>query len=412
MTVPGCLASGFVSLTERRRFRTLTEKLREKLLTESIIIVGAGITGLGTALALAKAGRNVTILERDPPPPETSVDDAFDVWERKGVGHLRHSHAFLAVLYRLIKTEYPELLAQLVKAGCRELKFADGLSDEVRKTYVPDPDDDSLTILTSRRTTLEYVMRRYVDTLEGVTIETDVTVRGILLEERDGAKVTTGLQIDKEGETSERLADIIIDAGGRNSQLVPWLIKKGIKVPESEDDAGILYYTRHYRLNEGYEEPEAGSIPGAGDLGYIKYGVFPADHGCFSVTFALPEVEMEMRKSIQRNETFDALCDNLPGLARWTDAKRSRPVGKVLGMGDIRATWRTFVQNGTPAVLGFFAVGDAAIRTNPLYGRGCSLVFCRGTHLLKCSANTMIQERVPWCFMKKLKRSSGRSLRT
>jgi len=30
------------------------------------------------------------------------------------------------------------------------------------------------------------------------------------------------------------------------------------------------------------------------------------------------------------------------------------------------------VRSSKPEVLGFFAVGDAALRTNPLYGRGCS----------------------------------------
>ncbi|MDP2122741.1 MAG: FAD-dependent oxidoreductase [Parvibaculum sp.] len=51
---------------------------------ERILVVGGGIAGLSTVLALARVGREVTILERDPPPPETSADEAFDHWERKG----------------------------------------------------------------------------------------------------------------------------------------------------------------------------------------------------------------------------------------------------------------------------------------------------------------------------------------
>ena len=42
------------------------------------------------------------------------------------------------------------------------------------------------------------------------------------------------------------------------------------------------------------------------------------------------------------------------------------------GIGDIRAVWRHFVVDGKPLAKNFFAVGDASIRTNPLYGRGCS----------------------------------------
>jgi hypothetical protein len=41
-------------------------------------------------------------------------------------------------------------------------------------------------------------------------------------------------------------------------------------------------------------------------------------------------------------------------------------------MGNLQSVWRHYLKNGEPQVLNFFAVGDAAVRTNPLYGRGCS----------------------------------------
>ena len=37
---------------------------------ERIVVLGAGIAGLSAALALGGSGREVTILERDPPPPD------------------------------------------------------------------------------------------------------------------------------------------------------------------------------------------------------------------------------------------------------------------------------------------------------------------------------------------------------
>ncbi len=41
-------------------------------------------------------------------------------------------------------------------------------------------------------------------------------------------------------------------------------------------------------------------------------------------------------------------------------------------MGELHNVWRHYVKDGVPQVLNFFAIGDAAVRTNPLYGRGCS----------------------------------------
>ncbi len=141
---------------------------------------------------------------------------------------------------------------------------------------------------------------------------------------------------------------------------------------EEESPAGILYFTRHYRLRDGMEEPERDGTPGAGDLGYIKFGVFAADNRHFSITLATPEIETELRKAIMKPEIFDRICAEIPGCARWTDPARAEPASPVYSMGNLKSVWRNYFKDGEPQVLGFFAVGDAAVRTNPLYGRGCS----------------------------------------
>jgi flavin-dependent dehydrogenase len=41
-------------------------------------------------------------------------------------------------------------------------------------------------------------------------------------------------------------------------------------------------------------------------------------------------------------------------------------------MGDLVSRWRDLVIGGKPLVHGYFALGDTLVRTNPLYGRGCS----------------------------------------
>ena len=47
-------------------------------------------------------------------------------------------------------------------------------------------------------------------------------------------------------------------------------------------------------------------------------------------------------------------------------------MGRVHGMGDLVSRWRDLVVDGKPLVRGYFALGDILVRTNPLYGRGCS----------------------------------------
>ncbi len=342
-------------------------------MTEKVLVIGAGMAGLCTALSLASPDRELVVLEKDPAPPEGGADAAFFDWNRRGVGQLRHSHAFLARLRTIIKRNHPALLAQLLEAGAREIGFIDMLPDGLKADYVPEDGDCDMAVLTSRRTTLEWVMRRYVETLPGVTIVSDALVESLLIEKgANGQLKVLGARGELKGEAAEWRADFTVDGAGRNSQAADQLREAGATISETAEDCGILYYTRHYRLLPGASEPERSRGSGTGDMGFIKYGLFPGDNGCFSITLAVPEVEMEIRKHVVSPETFDAICAQYPGIAGWTDPATAEPISKVFGMGDLRSRWRNFVAEDQPAILGFFAVGDGLVRTNPLYGRGCS----------------------------------------
>jgi 2-polyprenyl-6-methoxyphenol hydroxylase-like FAD-dependent oxidoreductase len=295
---------------------------------------------------------------------------------------VRHSHAFLARLHVIIRDNYPELMQDLLAAGCREIRFHENMPVDRQAGYVPVPGDADLTILTSRRTTLELVMRRYVARQPNVTFVTGTLVRSLVTEKKGDAVTVRGVVAEDANGTREILADIVVDAGGKNSQAIEWLRDGGLPVEEESAPAGIVYFTRHYRLHDGKDEPTRSRVPGAGDLGYIKYGLFPADNRCFSITLAVPEIEMEIRRAVVHPEVFDAICAELPGIASWTSPEYSEPRSKVFGMGELWQRWRHMVKDGKPLALNFFPLGDTVIRTNPLYGRGCSFAAVQA-HILR-----------------------------
>lgn len=343
-------------------------------MTETVLVVGAGIGGLCTALSLAPTGRQITILERDAPPPADDPDVVFLDWHRRGAGHVRQSHAFLARLRNIIKQHHPDLLEELKALGTRDLTFDMMLTEQQRDRYEPLPEDADLTIITSRRTTLELAIRRYVEGLENVTIRSGFFVRKLTTQmPEEGVIEVCGVSGEENNEPVVLSADIIVDASGKSGFLIQQLMDEGAAISEESETAGILYFTRHYRLLPGQDEPSrTENPPASGDLGYIKFGVFPGDNGCFSVTISVPEVELELRKAIMNPDVFHAITLQLPGIEPWTNESRSEPRGKVHGMGDLHSRWRDMVVDNVPATRNYYPLGDTLVRTNPLYGRGCS----------------------------------------
>lgn len=328
------------------------------------VVIGAGVTGLATAIALARQDRPVTLIERDSGRLPRSLESAFRRWERRGVPQTRHSHAFLARLRNLLRDRAPDLLEALLDAGVTEMRFAERLPPEITDAS-PRPGDEDLVALACRRTTFEWVVRSRLLDEPGVRLLEATAVDGLL----GGPERVTGVSaggLDIE-------ADLVVDASGRRSPMATWLADLGAAPPEEEAvPCGIVYLSRFYRLREGTDAPPLEG-PIGGDLGYLKYALFLGDNRTFSVTFGTDSGESTLRPRLLRPELFDAAALNLPATRAWVDAERSEPITGVEVMAGLTNRLRRLVIEGRPVAPGVVAVGDAAVHTNPLYGRGCSL---------------------------------------
>lgn len=339
-----------------------------------IVVIGGSVAGLASALALARSGHAVTILEQDATPLPADPVAAFHAWERKGAPQVWHSHAFLSRLRNLLRDRAPDVLEALIGAGAEEMPFGENLPPEMGDVEI-EPGDADLTMLACRRVTFEWVLRRAALAEPSVDWEGGVEVTGL-----EGAPdADTGiLRIGAlrgrgtDGHDLRRQADLVVDASGRRSRLPGWLAALGVSAVEEEDEGcGIFYASRFYRLHDGAELPRP-NRPVAMDLGYLKYAVFPGDARIFSVTLAASTRDEALRR-VSRPEIWDRVTGELPPVREWLDPRRAQPITDVFTMASLRNRRRRFVHDERPVALGVHAVGDAAVCTNPLYGRGCTL---------------------------------------
>jgi 2-polyprenyl-6-methoxyphenol hydroxylase-like FAD-dependent oxidoreductase len=332
-----------------------------------IVVVGGGISGLGTALACARDGHRVTILERDDTPMPADAHAAFE-WTRTGAPQVRHSHAFLARLRNLLRDRAPDVLDALLTAGATEIPFTTNLPETLTDRD-PRPGDDELVAIACRRTTFEWVLRRLVLAEPGVEL-------------RHGVAATA---LDAEPDAIPRVvgvdgiaADLVVDARGPRSSSAEWLAAIGAQ-PAAEEfhESGIVYFSRFYAMRPDAELP-AFAGPVAADMGFLKYAIFLGDNGTFSITYAIESSDDELRKALVQPENFEIVARSLFGVAPFRADGIADPITDVHVMAGLRNRYRPLVVDGAALVRGFVAVGDASVCTNPLYGRGCSLAFVHG----------------------------------
>ena len=333
---------------------------------QDIAVVGGGMAGMLAALVLSRDGHRVTVYERDDTDLPATADEAFDRWDRRGAPHARQSHALLARLRRFLAQRAPDVLDALAEEGVTELSIERILPPEIRDRE-PRPGDDELVLLCCRRLTFEWVLRRAVTSEPGVTWRGGVGVTGLVA---DGIDVH-GVRLDN---GSTVAADLVVASGGRHASVMEWIAGLGgsVQPVEEASDAGIVYLSRFYRLRDGHDLPVLTKTGAGGDLGYLGFAGFYGDNRTFSITFGVPTVDRELM-ALRNEAAWEAAIRTLVPLEPWTEDGLADPITGVESMARLRNRVRRFVVDGEPVVTGLIPIGDAAIATNPWYGKGCAL---------------------------------------
>ena len=329
-----------------------------------VVVAGAGIGGLAAAIALSRAGCDVTVVERDDTPMPDDVEGAFD-WDRRGAPQVRHTHGFPALIRVILRDRYPDVLAALLQAGVSEVSIMPPVVPRDAPTYERDAAD--LQVLSCRRTTLEWVLRRCAMAESGVRFVVGVPVDGLLVSQPGAPLEVRGVRL---ADGRELPADVVVASTGRRDAVPSWFAEHGVTIAEAEHPTGTVYLSRFYRVAADTDAPMGYQGGRRAGLGFVVAG---ADNGTYSATLAVPSDDAELRSHLMDPDRYEAV---LP-LFREMEPVVTRggePITPVQAMGGLINRIRRFVDDdGALLAHGFFAIGDAHTCTNPLYGRGSSL---------------------------------------
>jgi flavin-dependent dehydrogenase len=317
------------------------------------VIVGAGPTGLYTAIALARRGHEIAVIDRDPGPG----DDQW--WDRRGVMQFHHPHHFRQQVAEALLAEMPEVWAGLLAAGAEPATV---------------PGQPGLPGgLHCRRQTFERVLRSAAEAEPGVMLRT-AHVDEVCQERGRATGVRAGgHRVD---------ADLVIDASGRAGRLT-----RALRAPAEGGDCGISYVSRQYRLRPGAADGPV-NAPFGVMLVYPGYLAAALLHDDRVVSALIARASADRRLAALRTEdAFEAAVGAIPALAEWVGPGQARPITPVLPGGRLYNSYRGQLNDaGQVALDGLIYAGDSVCTTNPAAGRGVTTSLLQAQHLIRLLA--------------------------
>lgn len=364
-------------------------------------MVGGGLIGMSAAMMLARAGHEVTVLERDGEGVPGSPGEAWQNWGRRGIAQFRQPHYLHASGCQVLGALLPEVTEALLAAGGTRFSTLD-LMPPFIEDRAPRDGDERFATVTARRPVIEYAVascaQHEIDLRRGITVTELVTGAPAA----SGIPHVTGVRT---ADGAQFAADLVIDAMGRRSELPRWLVGLAARpLAEEAEDSGFTYYSRYFRSPGG--EPPAFVAGLLTPFDSFSLLTLPGDAGTWSVTIVISSRDQAL-KELRREENWARLVSACPLHAHLLNGE---PVSGIIAMSGIVDRRRRLVVDGTPVATGILPVGDALCCTNPSLGRGMAmgLIHAAGTaevigqHLgdpvtLAAAHDQMSEERVvPW----------------
>ena len=212
------------------------------LLGRQALVIGAGMSGLAAAGALAEHFEQVIVVERD-----LLADTPA---HRPGTPQSRQLHGLLSGGLDALCRLFPGLDRDLAAAGAAPLRVNIDLREEL-PGFDPFPRRDfGRVIYTASRPLLEHTVRRRVRARRNVVIRDQCLVRE-LVSSADRRSIT-GARCERiDGSRETIAADLVVDASGRGALTLAALDAMGrARPPETTVGVDIGYATASFEIPE------------------------------------------------------------------------------------------------------------------------------------------------------------------
>src|SRR5215831_7522608 len=223
------------------------------------VVVGGGPVGTICAMALARRGDDVIVVDRDPGPP------AVGRWGRQGVMQFLLPHFFRPIVRQVLTNTLPDVWDALIAAG----------GVPARPPGFP----AEMTGLQCRRSTFERVLWTAARREPRLAQRTGHADRLITRHGRAAGVVVNGQVVE---------ADMVIAAVGRASRFAD-----DARAPAEGAACGFSYTARMYRALPGAPLPGSGMPMASLHRGYLAM-VFPQDDRTLSALIVRASADKEL----------------------------------------------------------------------------------------------------------------------